>query len=568
MNGLSHQELTQLFFALAILLGSARLLGEIATRFRQPAIIGEIMAGILLGPTVFGAIFPDWSNLIFPSEGNFRVALHGFTTISITLFLLVAGMEVDLSTIFRQGRAAFNVGMTGMLFPLIIGFFMAWYFPRLAGSHPGADPFIFALFFATAMAICALPVIIKTLIDLNLFRTDLGMVIVASAILVDLLGWNIFAVILAMIGGDIGVSRVGVTIGLTFIFVVVMLTLGRWLIDRLLPWVQAYTRWPGGVLGFALTGGLLCAAYTEFIGIHAIFGAFIFGVALGDSKHLRAHTRTLLDQFISFIFAPIFFASIGLQVNFLANFDIGLVAMVLLIGSAGMIGGCTWGARRSGFKTRESLAIGVAMNARGAMEIILGLLALQAGLIRERLFVALVAMALFTSLTSGTFMQAILRLRRPIRFLEYLTARRCIIDFHATSRRHAIEQLSQLACLGSDVDPALAFNAVWRREQTMSTSLNHGVSVPHARINGLKSPLVAIGVSREGIDFDSMDGLPARLIFLILTPHDAQRLQLELLANIGATFANPALVERCSNVNNYTELLALIKSHIGEGGHV
>ena len=565
MNGLSHHEMTVLFFALAVLLGTARLLGELATRFRQPAILGEILAGILLGPTVFGAIAPEWSRLLFPTDGNFPVALHGLVTVSISLFLLVAGMEVDLSTVFRQGKAAFHVGLLGMAFPFSAGLALAWFFPRLAGAEAGSDPLIFALFFATAMAISALPVIVKILIDLNLFRTDPGMVVVASAILLDLLGWNIFAIILGMLcGGGGGISHLGRTIGLTLLFVATMLTIGRWLIDRILPWIQAHTRWPGGVLGFALTGGFLCAAVTELIGIHAIFGAFIFGVALGDSGHLRAHTRTILEQFISFIFAPIFFASIGLQVNFVANFDIGLILVVLLIGSAGMISGCTLGARMSGFKAREALAIGFAMNARGAMEIILGLLALQAGLIRERLFVALVTMALFTSLTSGSIVQAILRRKRPVQFQDYATGKKFNVDLGTSDPKTAIRELARLACAGTEVDPEVAAEAVWRRERAMSTSLDHGVAVPHARIDGLKSPQMAIGISPTGVDFDSMDGRPTHLIFLMLTPRDDQRIQLDLLADIGRTFRDPVLVERCSQSRNFTEFLALIRSHLGE----
>lgn len=565
MNGLNHYELTSLFLALAVLLGTARVFGEIATRFRQPAILGEIMAGIVLGPTVFGAILPAWSEVIFPLDGNMPLALHGFTTISITLFLLVAGMEVDLSTILRRGHAAFHVGVTGMIPPFALGFAMAWFFPRLVGADANADLLVFALFFATAMAISALPVIVKTLVDLNLFKTDIGMVIVSSAILRDLIGWNIFAIILGMIGGTGGVGHVGRTILFTAAFVVFMLTIGRWLIDKVLPWVQAHTGWPGGVLGLALTGGLSCAALTEFIGIHAIFGAFIFGVALGNSSHLRPYTRTLLDQFISFIFAPIFFASIGLQVNFTAFFDLQLVLLVTAIGTIGMLGGCLLGARLSGFDTRESWAIGTMMNARGVMEIILGLLALQSGLISERLFVALVILALFTSLSSGSIMQAILKLKRPIRFIEHLSARRCVVDLRASGRRQAIAHLSRLACQGSDLDPERVFEAVWRREQAMSTGLDHGVAVPHARIEGLKAPVVAVGVSRTGVDFDAMDGMPAKLMFLVLTAPDDQRLLLHLLADIGSAFNDATLVERCSQVNNFTEFLALVKSHIGEG---
>ncbi|HOE11491.1 MAG TPA: cation:proton antiporter [bacterium] len=558
---MTQEEIMVLFLALAMLLGTARLLGELAMRIRQPAIMGEILAGILLGPTVLGVVAPEWSRYLFPTDGNFPTALEGLTTLSITLFLLVAGMEVDLSTVFRQGKAAFHVGITGLTIPFAVGFAVGWFFPGMSGAEEGSDRLVFALFLATAMSITALPVIAKILIDLNLFRSDLGMIIVASAILHDLIGWNIFALILGMMRGAGNVSQVGISIGLTLLFVVVMLTVGRRLLDRLLPWIQAHASWPGGVLGFMLTGGFLCAAFTEMIGTHAIFGAFIFGVALGDSSHLRAHVRSIMDQFISFIFAPIFFASIGLQVDFAANFDLLLVLVILTVGTAAKVGGCALGARLSGIKPRESLAIGVAMNARGAMEIILGLLAMKAGLINQRLFVALVVMALFTSMTSGSMMHAILKRRRPIRFMDFLTGRRFTPVLNALDRRQAIRELTQLACAGTDIPPEAAFDAVWQREQIMSTSLDHGVAVPHARMENLKTPIVALGISGKGVDFDSTDGQPTHLIFLLLTPSDDHRVQLELLADIGQAFQDPALIQHCVTVRTFTEFLALFKSY-------
>jgi Kef-type K+ transport system membrane component KefB len=153
---------------------------------------------------------------------------------------------------------------------------------------------------------------------------------------------------------------------------------------------------------------LLAAALTEWIGIHAIFGSFLVGVAVGDSSHLRHDTRQIILKFVSFIFAPLFFASVGLHVNFIDTFDLGITVSVLVIACLGKILGCGLAARASGASPRLSGAIGFAMNARGAMEIILGLLALENGLIRQRMFVALVLMALATSMISGPAIRRLL----------------------------------------------------------------------------------------------------------------------------------------------------------------
>lgn len=559
MTSLTHDELVRFFFALAVLLAAARLLGELATKYRQPAVMGEILAGILLGPTVLGRLAPGASAWLFPKTGGFPAAFEAFTTVAIVLFLLTAGFEVDLSTVWRQGRSALRVGLTGMLIPFAIGFSLARAVPHFVGAETDASPIVFALFFGTALSITALPVVIKILIDLNIFRSDVGMIIVSSAILLDLVGWNLFAVVLSLSGAAGARMGVGTTVTLTILFASLMLTFGRAAFHRVLPWLQAHATYPGGVLGFALVGALACAAFTEWIGIHAIFGAFIFGIALGDSVHLRAQTRAMLENFVGFIFAPIFFASIGLKVDFVANFDPILTLVILVVGTAGMVTGGTIGARWSGLAPRESLAVGVAMNARGAMEIILGLLALRHGIIGERLFVALVIIALVTSMTSGTLMQSILRLKRRVRFHDDLSSKTFAAALDSGDRDAAIAQLCRLAALAAGLNVDDLTRRVLEREQIAATGLPGGIAVPHARVPGLRSPVVAVGRSRSGIDFDASDGKNASLVFLIVTPENDHQSQLEILADIAATFANPALVERVARVAGYTEFLAVIK---------
>ena len=561
MSHLSHQEITILFFSLAILLTLARFLGEVAMRFHQPAILGEILAGILLGPTVLGIIAPGIQDFLFPSEKHLSLVLHGLTTVAITLFLLVAGMEVDLSSVWRQGRMALMISLFGMIIPFAIGFFAASYFPQFFGAQMEADYFIFALFMGTAFSISALPVIAKTMMDLNLYRSDLGMLVISVAIINDIVGWLIFAVILGMMGGHTpGGMNVSHTIFYILIFAVFILSIGRWLLDRILPWLQAHTSWPGGILGFALSCALFCAAFTEWIGIHAIFGAFLFGVALGDSRHLRERTRATIDQFVSFFFAPLFFASIGLKVNFITNFDLLLVVVIVVTATISKVLGCTWGARLGGLSSNESWAIGFGMNSRGAMEIILGLLALQAGVIGDRTFVALVIMALLTSMSSGTLMQRFLKPQKLIHFYDFLTAKHFRCRMRATERQEAVHELVRVVCEGTNLNPEMVSHLVWNREQMAPTGLENSVAIPNARLQHLMSPIIAVGFSEEGIDFDARDGQLAKVIFLILTPLDDHRIQLDIIADIAKIFKQSAVIEKAMEAKTYTELLALAKS--------
>ncbi len=563
MPQMTHHELTIFFTAVGVLLLFARLFGEAAKRFNQPAVLGEILAGIVLGPTVLGAIAPAFQHHLFPIEGNFPIALQGLTALAITLFLLVAGLEVDLSAVLRQGKTSIVISLFGMIVPFAFGFGAAYGFPNALGAEPDSDRLIFALFVGTALCITALPVIAKILLDLNIFRSDFGMVLVSVAVIGDLLGWMLFAIILSMIGevGDRPFS-VHTTIGLTIVFTILVLTVGRFIIDRTLPAVQAYTTWPGGVLGFAITGAILCAAFTEWIGIHSIFGAFLFGVALGDSVHLREKTRHTLENFISFIFAPIFFASIGLHVDFIANFDLMLVVIVLVIATLGKLIGCGLASRWVGYSWRESLAVGFGMNARGAMEIILALLALEVGLISPRMFVAMVIMALVTAIFAGTLMQRFLNREKPFHFYDFMSPAGFIANLQAADRKKAIEELAPLATKSTHLGAAGIAAAVWEREQLISTGLGNGIAIPHARIEGLKTPIIVCGLSGVGVDFDAPDGEPANLIFLILTPKENTQIQLEILSSIGKTFQNHELFKQVQHSTNYVEFLAQIKSNV------
>jgi Kef-type K+ transport system membrane component KefB/mannitol/fructose-specific phosphotransferase system IIA component len=557
---LAASELTVMLLSLGVVIGTARLLGELARHFHQPAVLGELLAGVLLGPTVFGTLVPGWQSYLFPARGPNAVVLDGISSLAIVLFLLVAGMEVDLSTVWKQGRAALRVGVSGTIVPFAVGFAAAWLIPSALGRQVDADPLIFALFFATAMSISALPVIAKILMDLDLYRTDLGMVVVSAAVFNDLIGWTVFAVILGMIGSGSTELDIVWTVALTLAYAALMLVVGRWLLRRALLVLQAYTHWPGGVLGFAVTIALLGAAFTEFIGIHAIFGSFVVGVVLGSSGQLQERTRVMLDEFVQFIFAPVFFASIGLKVNFATHFDISLVILVLLVACVGKLAGAVLGARRGGMATRDAWAVGFAMNARGAMEIILGLLALEAGIIHQRLFVALVVMAIVTSAAGGPLISWVLQRRQAWRLLPAVSPKLFVRNMKAVSRQEAIHELAVLAAEHTNLASAELESLAWRREEIAATGIGHGVALPHARISGLTAPVVVVGISDGGVDFDAPDGQLAHVVFFIVTPLEDAAAQLELSANIAHTFRAPDSLSRVLQTSSFTEFVAILKT--------
>jgi mannitol/fructose-specific phosphotransferase system IIA component (Ntr-type) len=208
---------------------------------------------------------------------------------------------------------------------------------------------------------------------------------------------------------------------------------------------------------------------------------------------------------------------------------------------------------------QESWAIGFGMNSRGAMEIILGTLALQYRVINEQMFVALVVMAMVTSIMSGPVMQRLLKWRKPHRFIDYMRADSFVNPLLARNRREAIRELAEAVSVLSGFNADTIESAVWAREEAMPTGISNGLAVPHARIRGLPSPVVGVGLSRTGVDFDSSDGEPARIIFMVLTPTNDDGAQLEIIRDIVKTLKHAEMREMMVQVADYTEFVALLK---------
>ena len=404
---MNHGEIYNLLLQLFVLLAFGRLLAEIARHFNLPPMVGEIIAGIILGKTILGQIYPDFFQHLFPEEGQSSLILDGFVHVSAVLLLFIAGLEVELSIVVQQRKQAFYTSFFGLVIPFGLGFLTPFMFPSFFEWGNPTEKILMGIFIGTSMSITALPVIARILMDMNMMRSRFGVLIIASAMINDLIGWLIFTVVLSMMGrqNELNVFQ---TIGLTLGFTVFMLTIGKALINMVLPWISSKLAWPGGMITLALAFCFLGAAITEKIGIHAVFGAFIFGVALGDSIHFSDKVKEIVHHFINNIFSPLFFVSIGLYIDFVQGFNLPIVLIIMIIAFTGKILGAGFGSFLGGFTKKESLAIGFGMNARGAMEIILGLIALEVGLINEQIFIALVIMALVTSISSGPVMKNLL----------------------------------------------------------------------------------------------------------------------------------------------------------------
>lgn len=554
----NHHAQISMFTALTALLGMARLLGELARFVHQPAVLGEILAGVLLGKTVFGRIWDTGYNFLFKVNSAGFIAVQGVAALSVTLFMLVAGIEMSLKDICKRRVQSLVVAAAGIIVPLVSGFLLVFFGFEHFDPPSGVNRTHFALVIGVAMSITALPVVAKTLRDLHLYHTDVGVTVMAAATVNDLIGWTLFAIVLSLSGRGDGGPPLGAAIALSVIFVVFMLTFGRWIFDFLLPPLQAYLSWPGGVLGFIGFTSLASASFALYIGLHNTLGSFMTGAALSDSKHLRHRTRSMLDMFVSHFFVPIYFASVAITIDFVNDFSAKIVFSILIVSCAGKLIGAYVGARLARIDHRESVAVAICMNSRGAIEIILANVALQYDLISRKLFVALVFMAIITSLLPGPLLRLLIGSPNPASFIMYMSPRSFVKRLSATTAEAAIEEL----CKRIGVEQFCT--QVFDQEMAEPSGQDNRTAISHASVSGLAAPRVAIGISQEGINFQSPSGVTAQIVILVLTPSTDLDVQHDILQDIESFTASHEFLEEVRTARNITEVFALVQVKRGE----
>ena len=283
VSKLSSDEVLNFLIIVSVILITARILGEICRKFKQPAVIGEILAGIILGPSLFGAIFPNVFNEVFLSQPRSYAAFDGLANIGIILLMFIAGFEVDLKQIRKQGKPAASISIMGLIFPFMLGFATVYLFYDQIFSVPSQNRVIPAMFFGTALSITALSVIAKILLDMDMLRSKLGNLILTAAMINDFLGWILFSIIIQLMKTGKQDGSFGSVFGV-LLYTVILLTAGKWIVDKILMVANKFLS-IGVMITLAVCLCLLSAVFTEFLGVRGIFGAFLMGVVMGDSKY-------------------------------------------------------------------------------------------------------------------------------------------------------------------------------------------------------------------------------------------------------------------------------------------
>ncbi|MGB2599864.1 MAG: cation:proton antiporter [Candidatus Omnitrophota bacterium] len=562
MHYLNEQNIFLFLVQVGILLACARGLGELFRKWKQPALTAEILVGVLFGPTIFGRFFPTVHGYIFPADVIQINMLETVAWVGILFFLLKTGLEIDFSSAWRQRGDALKISIADLILPMLIAFIPCLFLPQEYMADPG-QRIIFALFLATIMTISALPVTARVLEDLKLYKTDVGYLIMSALSVNDLLGWVLFTLILGFFAdANIAITKIAVVLTATIGFSGLCLTYGRNFIDKVITKIKEVNLpEPGTSLTFISLMGIVCGAITLKIGIHALFGFFLAGVMAGEAKALSEKTRHVISQMVHAIFIPLFFASVGLKIDFFKNFEIFLVIFILIIGVVGRFIGAWVGVLLTGKYKPNRYLISLAHTPGGEMQIVVGLLALEYGLITQQVFVAVVFGAVVSSVILGPLMSYALKKRKQINILEFFLNRAIIADLKAKDKDNAIEELCGIVAEQENMlDKDEIYNAVIKRENIAGTALEEGVAVPHARINGIERPIIAFGKTVSDIEWDSPDGKPIHFVFLILSPQEDAGLQLQILRAISMCMFNSTLSETLLATTHRQELWKLLQA--------
>jgi Kef-type K+ transport system membrane component KefB len=394
--------LVHVLLALLVILVLARALAFLFARLKQPAVIGEIVAGIVIGPSILGSLMPRLAATLVPDDAV--APLGVIANIGVVLFMFLVGLELDTAVLRERARSSTVIASASVVIPFALGLILSLYLHPRYAPH-GVPKFVFALFVAISMAVTAFPVLARILADLKMQRSPVGVLALASAAINDVAAWCLLAIVVGLArSASRGALHAAAVLALVALFAAFMIGVARPLAKRTL----ARTEPSANVLALVLAGLLASALVTEAIGVHALFGAFVFGAIIPHDSPLARAIGDKLTDFIVVLLLPAFFAFTGLRTR------IGLVhgagawvvcALITIVATTGKLGGAFVGAKTAGIATPQALSLGVLMNTRGLMELVVLNVGLDLGILSPTLFTMLVVMALVTTLTTTPILQ-------------------------------------------------------------------------------------------------------------------------------------------------------------------
>ena len=403
---MNDHQLLLLMLDVTVLFLAARIGGEIAARLKIPLHVGELVVGMLIGPSLLGWISPDAFQTIFPTDPLQRSVLDAFSWIGIIFLVLIGGLETRLSILKRARAAVLGGWIGGFGLPFVGGFALGMVFP--AQLVPASvDRPVFALFMATAMSISAIPVIARILMDLDLLKTRVGMVILSTAIADDTIGWIVLSIAAGLASGGVEAGSLARTVLLTLSFVGLAFTIGKQFVRKAMTFSSRRLRIPHPQISMMLLLVFAFGTITQAIGVHLVLGAFIAAILIGRVRRLDPEAVAGVRQVGMGFFVPIFFSYTGIRVNLTTLHGSALtftVLAVIVACSTKIIGG-SLGARIGGLPKWEAIAVGIGLNARGAMELVIAAIGLSIGLLNEATYAMIVLIAVLTTVMTAPLLR-------------------------------------------------------------------------------------------------------------------------------------------------------------------
>jgi Kef-type K+ transport system membrane component KefB len=405
----TDDQLLRFLVDVTVLFLAARLGGEVAARLHLPLHVGELVMGIALGPSLLGWLWPSGFEALFPADASTRSVLDVVSWTGVILLALLAGLETRLGVLRNAGRVVFGGWLGGFGLPFAAGLALGMSAPdRLVPQ--GVDRPVFALFLATAMSISAIPVIARILMDLRLHGTRIGMVILSSAICDDTVGWIVLAVVAGLAGGALELGPVLRIVLLTAAFIGGAATVGRLLVDRSIR-ASRRLRVPYGELSTMLMLVFAFAALTQWIGVHLVLGAFVAAILIGREPDVDPEAVAAVRHLGMGFFVPFFFAYTGLRVDLttLTGSALAFAAISVVVACVSKVVGGWAGTRLGGLPPWEALAVGVGLNARGAMELVIAAIGLALGVLNEPMYATIVLIAVLTTVMTAPVLRICIR---------------------------------------------------------------------------------------------------------------------------------------------------------------
>jgi Kef-type K+ transport system membrane component KefB len=400
-------ELLVFLLQIGILLLTATLLGRLAARFSMPAVVGELLAGVILGPSLFGWTVPDVSGWLFPKQPEQMHLLDGVGQVGVLLLVGLTGIGIDLALIRRRSLTAVRVSLAGIIVPFVPGIGLGYLLARLLDIQGRTT--VFALFLGVAMCVSAIPVIAKTLMDMNLIHRNIGQLTLAAGMVDDAFGWFMLSIVSAMAIGGVTTGKVTTALLYLVLFVLAAVLVGRHVVRWVLRLCGDSEEW---TVAASVVMILLSAAATQALQLEAVFGAFVCGILIGSSPDFQRSRTSALRTLVLTFLAPIFFATAGLRIDLRAlGKPMVLLAavLVLLTAIAGKFAGAYLGALLSRLNRWEALALGAGMNARGVVEVIVAMVGLRLGVLDTDTYTIIVLVAVVTSLMAPPILRLAMR---------------------------------------------------------------------------------------------------------------------------------------------------------------